>query len=101
MVIAETAYPFTLEWNDNQQNIIGLEEQLIPGISATPEGQKEFLKRIKSMCLAYSRCKGFCYWGGDWISFKNELFPEGSPWENQALFNFNNEALPALSVFKD
>lgn len=29
LVIAETAYPFTLEWNDNTHNVIGLNEQLI------------------------------------------------------------------------
>ena len=29
IVIAETAYPFTLGWNDQTHNVIGLEEQLI------------------------------------------------------------------------
>jgi len=34
IVIAETAYPWTLEWDDWSINIIGVEFQLLPGYSA-------------------------------------------------------------------
>ena len=44
IVIAETAYPFTLEWNDLTNNIVGLDEQLIlPEYPATPVGQRKFI----------------------------------------------------------
>ena len=48
-IIAETAYPFTLSWNDWTNNIVGLEEQLIlPEYPASVESQRNFIKRIKS-----------------------------------------------------
>ena len=44
VLIAETAYPFTLEWNDNTHNILGLETQLLEGYEASDEGQSSFLQ---------------------------------------------------------
>jgi arabinogalactan endo-1,4-beta-galactosidase len=44
---------------------------------------------------------GFAYWGADFIAFKGNEAKNGSSWENQALWNFNNQALPALSVFNN
>ena len=38
VVVAETAYPFTLGDKDNWENIINLESELIPGYPATPGG---------------------------------------------------------------
>jgi arabinogalactan endo-1,4-beta-galactosidase len=43
VIIAETAYPFTLDWNDWTNNIVGSEDALIlPDYPATPQGQKGF-----------------------------------------------------------
>lgn len=99
LYIAETAYPFTLEWNDWTNNIVGLESQLIPRYPATAEGQKEFLAEIRAICERNDHFKGFCYWGGELIAWKGDTARNASPWENQALFNFDNEALPVLEVF--
>ncbi len=102
IVIAETAYPFTLKWNDWTNNIVGLEEQLIlPEYPATPKGQKDFISKIKEIILSTDRGIGFCYWGGELVAFEGARATDGSPWENQALFDFNNEALPVISEFKD
>jgi arabinogalactan endo-1,4-beta-galactosidase len=101
ILIAETAYPFTLRWNDWTHNIVGLEEQLIlPEFPATPEGQQKFVKRIKTITKEIKNSLGFCYWGAELIAWKGPYATDGSPWENQALFDFNNKALPALSEFK-
>ncbi len=99
LYIAETAYPFTLDWNDWTNNIVGLESQLIPRYPATAEGQKEFLAEIRAICERNDRIQGFCYWGGELIAWKGDTATNASPWENQALFNFGNEALPVLEVF--
>ena len=49
IIIAETAYPFTLDWNDWTNNIVGLESQLIlPDYPATSTGQKDFINAIKT-----------------------------------------------------
>jgi arabinogalactan endo-1,4-beta-galactosidase len=99
VIIAETAYPFTLGWNDWTNNIVGLEEQLIPAYPATADGQKNFLAAIKTMLQQTDNGIGFCYWGGEWISFRGDQATNGSTWENQALWDFDNNSLPIMDVF--
>ncbi len=101
VLIAETAYPFTLAWNDQTHNLVGLDSQLIlPEYPATPKGQKDFMAALKTIMEANEQGIGFCYWGGELIAFKGPQATDGSSWENQALFDFNNLALPVLEVFK-
>ncbi|GAB4420574.1 MAG: hypothetical protein OHK0039_34330 [Bacteroidia bacterium] len=101
VLIAETAYPFTLGWSDWTNNIAGLDEQLVDGYPATPAGQKAFLLRLRTLLEAAPRGKGFCYWGAEWIAFKGDNAADGSSWENQALWDFDHRALPALDVFAE
>lgn len=101
VVIAETAYPFTLDWNDWTNNIVGLEDHLIlPDFPASPEGQRDFIHELKVLTTNSTRGKGFCYWGGELIAWKGSEATNASPWENQALFDFENKALPVLNEFK-
>lgn len=101
IVIAETAYPFTLGYNDWTNNIIGLEEHLIlPDYPATPEGQQKFIAKLKTISSEVEKGIGFCYWGAELIAFDGPQSTNGSPWENQALFDFQNKAVPALSEFR-
>jgi len=100
ILIAETAYPFTLGWNDWTNNIVGLEEQLIlPDYPATPSGQQNFIRDLKNMVLEIDNGIGFCYWGAELIAWDGENSENGSVWENQALFDFNNTELPVLQEF--
>ena len=99
VLIAETAYPFTLDWADMTHNIIGLESQLIPSYPATPQGQLDFMAALREMVSTLDKGAGFCYWGGDFVAFKGPDSQEGSSWENQALFDFDFHALPAIRVF--
>lgn len=102
IVIAETAYPFTLGWNDWTHNVVGLPEQLIlPDFPATPEGQRAFLFEIKKITQEVDKALGFCYWGGELIAWDGPESTSGSSWENQALFDFSNRALPVLQVYKE
>ena len=101
ILIAETAYPFTLEWNDWTNNIVGLDEQLIlPEYPATPEGQRNFIRQIKTLTKELENGIGFCYWGAELIAWKGNQSTDSSPWENQALFDFNNKALSVLNEFE-
>jgi len=100
VVIAETAYPFTLDWNDWTNNIVGLEEQLIlPDYSATETGQSDFMNEIEHICRQ-SGGIGWSYWGAELIAFRGDTASNGSAWENQALFDFEQKALPVLGVFR-
>jgi len=100
-LIAETAYPFTLQWNDWTNNIVGQEDQLIlPDFPASPQGQLDFLLAIKDIVNKHpEKVNGLCYWGADLVSFKGPQATDGSAWENQALFDFNNKVLPAIEAF--
>ena len=100
VIIAETAYPFTLQWNDFTNNIVGLEEQLIfPDYPATPKGQNDYLAKIKEIMVTTNNGIGFCYWEGAFVSFQGPNSTNGSPWENQAVYDFKNKALPILNEF--
>lgn len=102
VLIAETAYPFTLGWNDWTNNIVGLDEHLIlPEYPATAEGQRAFIQDIGTITKELEKGIGFCYWGADLISWKGSQATDASPWENQSLFDFQNKALPALQEFKN
>lgn len=102
ILIAETAYPFTLDWNDWTNNVVGQNSQLIlPDYPATNEGQKKFIHDIKSIMKEAENGIGFCYWGAELIAWKGNQATNASPWENQAIFDFNNKALPVLSEFKN
>ena len=95
VLVVETAYPFTLSWNDNTNNILGLETQLLDGYEASEEGQFSFLYDLISLVHEHDFGHGVCYWAPDWISTSQF----GSPWENQALFDFDGQLLDAVSVF--
>ena len=97
VVIAETSYPFTLGWDDWTNNVLGGNEQLIDDYPATATGQANFLRKIKEISIQNGNY-GFCYWGTEWVAFRGEQANNGSSWENQALFDFNNKALSAMQV---
>lgn len=101
VLLAETAYPFTLGWNDFTNNLIGEEGHLLTGYPATPTGQKDFLLTIRSMVELSPRGIGFAYWEPAWVAYRGTQATDGSPWENMALFDFNRKALPGLAVFEE
>jgi arabinogalactan endo-1,4-beta-galactosidase len=97
IVIVETAYPWTLDWYDNTQNIVGEQDQLLPEYPATVEGQKNFLRDLINIVQNIPENKGcgLFYWAPEWISIPSL----GSPWENVTLFDFSGEILNSISVF--
>ncbi len=101
VVIAETAYPFTFGYNDYTNNIIGNASQILPDYTATSTGQLAYLSKIRTIMQASPRGIGFCYWGGDWVALYGPTATNGSSFENQAFWDFNNTALPALGAFKN
>lgn len=98
IILVETAYPWTLGWNDNTRNIIGNANQLLPGYNASVDGQTAFLKSLMDILksLRLGKGLGFFYWEPDLIS--TPTF--GSPWENLALFDFNWEVLNSIHAFE-
>ncbi|MDZ7614068.1 MAG: glycosyl hydrolase 53 family protein [Flavobacteriaceae bacterium] len=97
--IAETAYPFTLDWKDFTNNIIGLNSQILSEYPASPQGQKDYLIKISDLIKEVPRGIGYCYWGSEWVSYKGNTANNGSPWENQAFWDFSNKSLPVLEAY--
>jgi arabinogalactan endo-1,4-beta-galactosidase len=100
-VIAETAYPFTLDWADWTTNIVGLEEHLITGYPASQKGQEDYLIKLRKIVSETPGGMGLAYWAPEWVAFKGNEATDGSPWENMALFNFDFKATNGLVVFRE
>lgn len=99
IVVAETSYPFTFEWNDDTGNVIGLPEQILDDYPPTVSGQRDFLFKIRKIVSNTPKGIGFCYWAPEWVSFKGAQAKDGSAWENQALWGFDKKALSSISIF--
>jgi arabinogalactan endo-1,4-beta-galactosidase len=107
VVVAETAYPFTLDDADGWPDTIGLASQLVAGYAATPEGQASSFRDVMSIVRAVPNGHGLgaFYWDATWTSVPGNGWDptdpsSGNAWENQALLDFDDVALPAMSQFR-
>jgi arabinogalactan endo-1,4-beta-galactosidase len=107
VVIAETAYPFTLAEADAQKNIVHSADQLTPGYAATEAGQAANLRDITAVVRAVpdGRGLGIFYWEPTWTAVPGNGWDPADPdsgneWENQALFNFDHRPTVALNEFR-
>ncbi len=98
ILIAETAYPWTLNYDDNVGNIVGQSNPLLPGYPATVDGQKSYLNKVFDIVhnVPDSLGIGVVYWEPDYISVPGV----GSSWENLAMFDFQGNALASMSAFE-
>jgi arabinogalactan endo-1,4-beta-galactosidase len=99
IIVAETAYPWTLQAYDNVTNIVGNSSQLHDGYPSTVNGQFNFLSDLMQIIknVPNNKGKGLFYWAPEYISVQ----PIGSPWENLALFNFQGEVLNSITAFNE
>jgi arabinogalactan endo-1,4-beta-galactosidase len=95
ILIAETAYPFSLGWNDYTNNIVGDSSQLIIEYPASKLGQASYISSLSRLSQRRFN-SGLCYWAPDWVAYKSNTATDASTWENLALFDFLNNATPAL-----
>jgi len=99
LIVAETAYPWTLDWADTMDNIVGSSDDLLAGYPASVSGQKKFLRDIMDIIgnVPNGKGRGLFYWAPEYIS----ITPIGSPWENNALFDFDGNVLESMDIFID
>ena len=88
-------------------NIIDLESELTAGYPATQAGQAAMLRDVMSIVRAVpnGRGLGVFYWDAAWTGVPGNGWDPADPasgnaWENQALFDFDHRALPALKLFE-
>ena len=94
--MVETAYPFSLENEDTQPNLLGA-DSLIAGYPATPEGQRRYMVDLTQLTFDAGGV-GVVYWEPYWVSTRcNTPFGQGSAWENATWFSeHDHEALPVF-----
>ena len=89
LMIVETAYPFTLDYVDSQNNILGT-SAILDEYPATQEGQLNYLTSLSEE-VKKSGGLGIVYWEPAWISTDCN-----SAWENATLFDFSG--IPTLGI---
>lgn len=108
VLVVENAYPFTLEDDLSApwENIIRDESQLVPGYPATPEGQAANFRAVQDVVASApgGRGLGVVAWEPAWTAVPGNGWDPADPasgnaWENQAMFDFDGRALPALEEY--
>lgn len=124
LIVTEVSMGHTLEdyrlyegLDDSQRKGMAARKELADKIDypMTPQGQADFMRDILQIIreVPDGRGKGFCYWEPAWIpvpgsgwatkeacEYIGEKGPGGNEWANQALFDYDGNALPALEVIK-
>ncbi|MEM4717723.1 MAG: glycosyl hydrolase 53 family protein [Desulfurococcaceae archaeon] len=104
IIVAETAYAWTLDDADGHPNLFASRDlEMRAGYKASVQGQASFIRDLIEILYIEggNKALGIFYWGAGWIPYQGAGWKtnEGNPWENQALFDFNGKALPSLKVF--
>ncbi len=94
--IVETSYPWTLAWNDNTGNLVGLPSQCLAAFPPTPDGQARYTAALSDVLasLPDGLGRGLCWWAPEAVAAPGF----GSPVENLTLFDFSNRVLPAAAA---
>lgn len=107
VMVAETAYPWTLANGDSETNsVTASNTTLDPGYPASSAGQSANFRDVLSIVQAVPNGLGLgaFYWEPTWtVVAGNGWDPanasSGDGWENQAAFDFSDKALPVVNQF--
>ncbi|MBI9050635.1 MAG: arabinogalactan endo-1,4-beta-galactosidase [Anaerolineaceae bacterium] len=104
IIVVETAYAFTEENNDYLDNIV--KYQSSRGYPISIDGQYDMLEAIMNVVRAVpdGRGLGIFWWDATWTAvpgngWEPAIATSGNAWENQALFDYEGRALPAMDLF--
>ena len=122
LIVAEVSMGFTL---DDYKDYEKLPDELRKGMATkkelaekvpfpmTPEGQRDFMKAFLDVIhgIRDNMCEGYFYWepawlpvpGSEWATaaaceYMHEKGPGGNEWANQALFDYDGNALCAMDI---
>jgi arabinogalactan endo-1,4-beta-galactosidase len=104
LILAETAYPWTLGNGDQLANLVTSSSQL-PDVSrfpATQSGQAAYFEQLRTVLAAVpnGRGAGFFDWEPGWIPGVGWTPGQGNPNDNLTMFDFAGNTLPALRGFR-
>lgn len=104
IVVAETAYPWTLADGDDLANSFSDAGQLPDGnlYPPTPQGQAAYFEALRAVLLGVpdGRGVGFLDWEPEWIPGVGWEPGAGNPNDNLTMFDFTGSALPSLDAFR-
>jgi arabinogalactan endo-1,4-beta-galactosidase len=123
LVVAEVSMGFTMEDYGSYEKLapgsrkgMATRPELVEHIEypMTVDGQKYFMNDIMQRIASIEKGRGFYYWEPGWIPvpgcgwanepalrYTGEAGPGGNEWANQALFDYDGNALPALAAIRD
>lgn len=123
LIVAEVSMGHTLEdykdyekLSDEQRKGMAAKPELAAKIEypMTYQGQCDFMQDFLTRITGIKGCRGFYYWEPGWLpvpgsgwaneealAYIEEKGPGGNEWANQALFDYDGNALPALKTIKD
>jgi arabinogalactan endo-1,4-beta-galactosidase len=104
IAVMEAAYGITLAEDDFNENIFNASLEQAGGYPATPAGQADLFRDMFTVVNAVPRALGVFYWEPTWTAVEGAGWDPDDPtsgngWENQALFDYDGRALPAIEVF--
>lgn len=105
VLVAETSYGFTLAEDDFYENVFNPTRQKAGGFPATAQGQSDAVKAVLNAVRAVPNGHGLgvVYWEPTWTATPGNGWDPADPksgdaWENQAVFDYTDRALPALTT---
>lgn len=125
LIVAEVSMGFTMDdykeyekLSDDERKGYATKKELTEGLDypMTKQGQADFMHDLMTRIqnVPEGRGKGFFYWepawlprhGSEWATeagrtYINEPGKGGNEWANQALFDYDGNALPLLAVIRD
>ncbi|MHA7210449.1 glycoside hydrolase family 53 protein [Arthrobacter sp. MDT1-65] len=104
ILIAETAYPWTLSSNSNTQSVVTTLNALPEAFSypPTPEGQAKFFEDLNRVLreVPDSHGAGYLIWEPGWRPGIPADANTGNTHSNLTLFDWTGQGLPALDAFQ-
>ncbi|GAB3651170.1 glycoside hydrolase family 53 protein [Glycomyces tarimensis] len=104
LYVMETAYPFTTEDKDGWSNIIA-DPEPVAGHPVGPESQSAVLTAVADTVKGVPNGlgRGVFWWEATWTGVAGHGWDPDDPssgngWENQALFDYEDRALPGLET---
>lgn len=125
LIVAEVSMGYTMEdyaeyekLSPDERKGYATKQELVEQLPfpMTKEGQRDFMNAFFNVIdqVPEGRCKGFFYWEPAWIPvpgsgwateaalpYIEEKGPCGNEWANQALFDYDGNALPALETIRE
>lgn len=99
VIILETAYPWTIDADDDYNNVFGGQIPL-NGYPFTRKGQYDLMVKLGQE-VREGGGQGIIYWEPAWITSEmKDLWGTGSSWENCAFFDFDGNIIEGIDFMK-